>query len=167
MVWLRSVVVVVVGLSPCCGVVGCGFDAVRRCQGRRFGHYGALEGLKEKYGRFDGILWHREQGRKAVKGMGNVTSQRTCRVTRISRGIIVSLCTYIHTYRPTSIYVSMFEEGGLVSVFGRVECVRRSRLFPGQPGSPFVCVPTRARRWPLWVGIAFSMRIRFDLLSSP
>lgn len=58
------------------------------------------------------MLWHREQERKAVRGTGTtkVTSQRTCRVKRRSRGIIVSPCTYIHTHRPTSLYMCL---GGL------------------------------------------------------
>lgn len=35
------------------------FEAVKK--GRKATDYGALEGLKERYGRFDGMLWHREQ----------------------------------------------------------------------------------------------------------
>lgn len=80
MVRLRYMIVVVVGLCPCCETAGCGCDAARRCQGRRGCREGAADGLRQRCGRFDGIIWHREQGRKASEGTSNVTEQRTCRV---------------------------------------------------------------------------------------
>lgn len=87
-----------------------------------------------------------KEGRKAVKGMGNVTTPRTCRVTRLSRGIIVSQCTYIHTDLP--LYMCLSFEQGLVSALGRDVCLRRSRLLSGLT----VCLPAYPRTHGIAVG---------------
>lgn len=87
-----------------------------------------------------------KEGRKAVKGMGNVTTPRTCRVTRLSRGIIVSQCTHIHTDLP--LYMCLLFEQGLVSALGRDLCLRRSRLLSGLT----VCLPAYPRTHGIAVG---------------